>query len=215
MIRLDLQQAEAGAVRVQVRVDQPGYDRTTAAVDDPVARLRAPAHFDDHARCDPDATFAQLGRIAVEDHRVGKGRGLLAHSRIISAAGNRGSSRCPGRLATSASSQAQCPDGAAHRDRDHAFQRYGRLDAVAGPARRRLRRPLVGPAQAAAQRLRRVPGTEMGTEGDSFFVVFASAVDAVSACAEGQRAGRSWPRPCTGWPSCCCSKARPPRRKTP
>jgi class 3 adenylate cyclase len=31
-------------------------------------------------------------------------------------------------------------------------------------------------------------GTEMGTEGDSFFVVFASATDAISACAEGQRA---------------------------
>jgi predicted ATPase len=28
------------------------------------------------------------------------------------------------------------------------------------------------------------------------------------------RAGRTWPRPCTGWPCCCCSKARPPRRKT-
>ena len=39
-------------------------------------------------------------------------------------------------------------------------------------------------------------GTEMGTEGDSFFVVFASAVDAVSACAEGQRAlaGHAWPQ---------------------
>lgn len=38
-------------------------------------------------------------------------------------------------------------------------------------------------------------GTEMGTEGDSFFVVFASAVDAVSACAEGQRAlaDHAWP----------------------
>jgi class 3 adenylate cyclase len=36
----------------------------------------------------------------------------------------------------------------------------------------------------------------MGTEGDSFFVVFASAVDAVSACAEGQRAlaGHAWPQ---------------------
>ena len=39
-------------------------------------------------------------------------------------------------------------------------------------------------------------GTEMGTEGDSFFVVFASAADAVSACAEGQRAlaGHAWPQ---------------------
>jgi hypothetical protein len=89
MIRLDLQQAEAGAVRVEVRVDQPGYDRTAAAVDDPVARLRASADFDDRARRDPDGAFAQLSRTAVEDHRVGEGRGLLAHSRIISAAGNR------------------------------------------------------------------------------------------------------------------------------
>jgi hypothetical protein len=36
----------------------------------------------------------------------------------------------------------------------------------------------------------------MGTEGDSFLVVFASAVDAVSACADGQRAlaGQAWPQ---------------------
>ncbi len=38
-------------------------------------------------------------------------------------------------------------------------------------------------------------GTEMGTEGDSFFVVFASATDAVSACAEGQRALAEHPWP--------------------
>lgn len=39
-------------------------------------------------------------------------------------------------------------------------------------------------------------GTEMGTEGDSFFVVFSSAVEAVSACVEGQRAlaGHAWPQ---------------------
>jgi class 3 adenylate cyclase len=39
-------------------------------------------------------------------------------------------------------------------------------------------------------------GIEMGTEGDSFFVVFGSAVDAVGACVEGQRAlaGHAWPR---------------------
>ena len=38
-------------------------------------------------------------------------------------------------------------------------------------------------------------GTELGTEGDSFFVVFGSAADAVAACAEAQRslAGRDWP----------------------
>jgi len=38
-------------------------------------------------------------------------------------------------------------------------------------------------------------GTELGTEGDSFFVVFGSATDAVAACAEAQRslAGRDWP----------------------
>jgi hypothetical protein len=34
---LDLQQAEAGAVGVEVRVDQPGNDRTAAAVNDPDA----------------------------------------------------------------------------------------------------------------------------------------------------------------------------------
>ena len=39
-------------------------------------------------------------------------------------------------------------------------------------------------------------GTEMGTEGDSFFVVFSSAADALSACVEGQRAlaGHTWPQ---------------------
>ena len=38
-------------------------------------------------------------------------------------------------------------------------------------------------------------GTEMGTEGDSFFVVFATAPEAVSAAAQAQRelAGYSWP----------------------
>jgi len=37
-------------------------------------------------------------------------------------------------------------------------------------------------------------GHEMGTEGDSFFVVFASAADAVTCCLEAQRAlaGRAW-----------------------
>src|SRR6185437_4268374 len=81
---LDLQQAEAGAVRVEVRVDQPGNDRTAAAVDDPVARLRAPADLDDRARCDPDAAFPQLGRTAVEDPRVGEGCDLRGHSCLTS-----------------------------------------------------------------------------------------------------------------------------------
>src|SRR5262245_47521319 len=38
-------------------------------------------------------------------------------------------------------------------------------------------------------------GREMGTEGDSFFVVFASAVEAVAAATDGQRglATREWP----------------------
>ncbi|HET6969380.1 MAG TPA: tetratricopeptide repeat protein [Ornithinibacter sp.] len=38
-------------------------------------------------------------------------------------------------------------------------------------------------------------GREMGTEGDSFFVVFGSAADAVTAAAEGQRglAAHAWP----------------------
>ena len=38
-------------------------------------------------------------------------------------------------------------------------------------------------------------GTEMGTEGDSFFVVFPSAVDAVAACAQAQLAliAADWP----------------------
>ena len=35
-------------------------------------------------RCDPDAAFLQLSRTAVEDHRVGKGRGLLGRSRLTS-----------------------------------------------------------------------------------------------------------------------------------
>lgn len=38
-------------------------------------------------------------------------------------------------------------------------------------------------------------GHEMGTEGDSFFVVFGSATDAVQACIDAQRglAGQDWP----------------------
>ena len=38
-------------------------------------------------------------------------------------------------------------------------------------------------------------GHEMGTEGDSFFVVFGSAADAVGCCVEAQRAlaGQAWP----------------------
>ena len=38
-------------------------------------------------------------------------------------------------------------------------------------------------------------GREMGTEGDSFFVVFASAADAVDCCVVAQRAlaGHDWP----------------------
>jgi class 3 adenylate cyclase len=38
-------------------------------------------------------------------------------------------------------------------------------------------------------------GYELGTEGDSFFVVFESAADAVSCCVAAQRAltGHAWP----------------------
>ena len=38
-------------------------------------------------------------------------------------------------------------------------------------------------------------GHEMGTEGDSFFVVFAAARDAVLAAVDGQRVlqGQQWP----------------------
>ncbi len=38
-------------------------------------------------------------------------------------------------------------------------------------------------------------GRELGTEGDSFFVVFESAGDAVRCCVAGQRAlaGHAWP----------------------
>src|SRR5580704_17458925 len=38
-------------------------------------------------------------------------------------------------------------------------------------------------------------GHEMGTEGDSFFVVFSSAADAVACCVAAQRAlaGNAWP----------------------
>ena len=38
-------------------------------------------------------------------------------------------------------------------------------------------------------------GRELGTEGDSFFVVFESAGDAVGCCVAGQRAlsGHDWP----------------------
>jgi len=41
----------------------------------------------------------------------------------------------------------------------------------------------------------RFDGVEMGTEGDSFFVVFSAAEAAVAAAVEAQRAlvGRDWP----------------------
>ena len=57
-----------------------------------------------------------------------------------------------------------------------------------------------GPALAAHRKLlraafTRAEGHELGTEGDSFFVVFASAPAAVAACIEAQRAlaARPWP----------------------
>ena len=81
---LDLQQAQARAVSVQVRVDQARHDRTTPAVNDPVARPRPLADLGDRARDDPDAAFPQLSRTAIENHRVGEGRGLLGHSRPTS-----------------------------------------------------------------------------------------------------------------------------------
>ena len=74
-------------------------------------------------------------------------------------------------------------------DMEGSTRLLARLGATYGDllsAQRRLLRSAFGAYQ----------GTEMGTEGDSFFVVFASAVDAVSACAEGQRAlaGHAWPK---------------------
>jgi predicted ATPase/class 3 adenylate cyclase len=57
-----------------------------------------------------------------------------------------------------------------------------------------------GEALAAQRTLMRAAisashGHEMGTEGDSFFVVFGSAADAVACCVEAQRAlaGQAWP----------------------
>jgi class 3 adenylate cyclase len=52
-------------------------------------------------------------------------------------------------------------------------------------------------AQRAVQRdaYRRHHGTELGTEGDSFFVVFGSAADAVAACADAQRGLAAYPWP--------------------
>ena len=43
-------------------------------------------------------------------------------------------------------------------------------------------------------------GQELGTEGDSFFVVFESAADAVGCCVAAQRAlsGHDWPGGCRG-----------------
>jgi predicted ATPase/class 3 adenylate cyclase len=46
-------------------------------------------------------------------------------------------------------------------------------------------------------------GHEMGTEGDSFFVVFANAADAVAACIAGQRALVQHP-----WPDGCSIRVR-------
>ena len=74
-------------------------------------------------------------------------------------------------------------------DMEGSTRLLARLGAAYGDllsAQRRLLRSAFGAHQ----------GIEMGTEGDSFFVVFASAADAVSACAEGQRAlaGHAWPQ---------------------
>ena len=74
-------------------------------------------------------------------------------------------------------------------DMEGSTRLLARIGATYGDllsAQRRLLRSAFGAYQ----------GTEMGTEGDSFFVVFASAVDAVRACAEGQRAlaGHAWPQ---------------------
>jgi class 3 adenylate cyclase len=100
------------------------------------------------------------------------------------------------RLATSASDQHNArmglPTGTVtmvFSDMEGSTRLLARLGAAYGDllsAQRRLLRGAFGSHQ----------GTEMGTEGDSFFVVFASAVEAVSACAEGQRAlaGHAWPQ---------------------
>ena len=103
---------------------------------------------------------------------------------------------CLGRLAAAASGRHNArmglPMGTVtmlFSDMEGSTRLLARLGATYGDllsAQRRLLRSVFG-----AHR-----GTEMGTEGDSFFVVFASAVDAVSACAEGQRAlaGHAWPQ---------------------
>jgi class 3 adenylate cyclase len=50
-------------------------------------------------------------------------------------------------------------------------------------------------------------GHELGTEGDSFFVVFESAADAVACCRwrstwPATTTGREWPQWHTGWAFC-------------
>jgi class 3 adenylate cyclase len=59
-------------------------------------------------------------------------------------------------------------------------------------------------------------GHEMGTEGDSFFVVFESAADAVACCVAAQRAlgGHEWPGGATVRVRMACTRGSRPATKT-
>jgi class 3 adenylate cyclase len=71
----------------------------------------------------------------------------------------------------------------------------GRLVAKSGLANFRDRDVLSAQRAILRDAFTRHHGTEMGTEGDSFFVVFRSAVDAVAACVQAQLAltAADWP----------------------
>ncbi len=84
---------------------------------------------------------------------------------------------------------------ASDRDRDDALQRHRRVNGAAEPPRPPLRGGAVRSAGGAADRYFRGAGPGTGDRGDSFFVVFSSAADAVACCAAAQRAlaGYEWP----------------------
>ena len=86
---------------------------------------------------------------------------------------------------------AELPDG----DPDHAVQRHGGVDGAGQAPRERYGEALSAQRTLLRAAFRSFGGRELSTEGDSFFVVFESAIAAVGCCVAGQRAlaGHDWP----------------------
>ena len=94
------------------------------------------------------------------------------------------------------------------------FTRHRGLDAPAAASRRRLRRRCSrSTARCSSEAFARHGGVEVDSEGDAFFVAFASAKDAVAAAADGpararrSTTGRTGTRSACGWASTPASRA--------